>query len=141
MRRSMVFLLVIALLAFAVWRGYHYFYKAPESLSTKKATATLSATQLIQAFESDSAKANQAYLGKVIAVEGTIRTIEQEDGVTIVLGEESSMSSVRCSMDTSQKKEWSELTKGKKVLIKGNCTGYTSDELLGADVILNRCVL
>ena len=141
MRRIVVFLLVIALLALAVWKGYQYLYKAPENLSNKKAAATLTAMQLIQAFEKDSATANQAYLGKVIAVEGTIRSIELEEGITIVLGEEGSMSSVRCSMDTTQKKVWSELQKGNKVLIKGNCTGYTSDELLGADVILNRCVL
>ena len=141
MRRSMVFLLVIALLALAAWKGYHYFYKAPESISTQKAEVRLTVPQLLQAFESDSAKANQAYLGKVIEVEGPIKSIEQDEGVTIVLGEEGSMSSVRCSMDTTQNKEWSELIKGRKVLIKGNCTGFTSDELLGADVILNRCVL
>jgi ABC-type phosphate transport system auxiliary subunit len=141
MRRSIVFLLVIALLAFAGWKGYQYFYKAPESLVNKEAVSTLTAPQLIQAFEKDSATANKAYLGKVVAVEGVIRAMEPEDGLTIILGEEGSMSSVRCSMDTTQQKEWTELKKGQKVLIKGNCTGYTSDELLGADVILNRCVL
>src|SRR5690349_2960801 len=133
MKRYIVFLLVIALLAFIGWKGCQYFYKAPQSLSKQEATATLSATELIKAFESDSSKANQAYLGKVIAVEGTIKSIEQEEGVTIILGEEGSMSSVRCSMDTTQKKDWKEVSKGKKVLIKGNCTGYNSDELLGAD--------
>ena len=141
MKRYVVFLLVIALLAFIGWKGYQYFYKAPQSLSAQAAAATLSASELIKAFESDSAKANHTYLGKVIAVEGIIKSIEQEEGVTIILGEEGSMSSVRCSMDTTQKKDWKELSKGKKVLIKGNCTGYNSDELLGADVILNRCVL
>jgi ABC-type phosphate transport system auxiliary subunit len=140
MKRIVAFLFIIGLLALAVWQGYQYFYRAPKDLSTEKAAVTLSTTQLIQAFESDSAKANQLYLGKIIAVEGNIKSVDEEDGVTIVLGEPASMSSVRCSMDTSHRKEWGSLEKGRKVVIKGNCTGFTSDELLGSDVILNRCV-
>jgi hypothetical protein len=27
------------------------------------------------------------------------------------------------------------------IKIKGNCTGYNEDELLGLDVIINRCVI
>jgi hypothetical protein len=140
MKRTLVFLFIIGLLAIVIWQGYRYFYSAPKDLSTTKAAATLSTTQIIQAFESDSAKANQQYLGKIIAVEGLIKSVDEEDGVTIVLGEPSSMSSVRCSMDTSHRKEWGSLEKGRKVVIKGNCTGFNSDELLGSDVILNRCV-
>ncbi|ANE50536.1 OB-fold protein [Flavisolibacter tropicus] len=140
MKRTLVFLFIIVLLAVAVWQGYRYFYSAPKDLRTAKAAATLSTTQLIQAFESDSAKANQMYLGKIIAVEGAIKSVDEEEGVTIVLGEPASMSSVRCSMDTSHRKEWGSLEKGRKVIIKGNCTGFNSDELLGSDVILNRCV-
>jgi hypothetical protein len=30
---------------------------------------------------------------------------------------------------------------GMTVKIKGNCTGYNEDELLGLDVIVNRCVI
>lgn len=140
MKRNVVFLFIIGLLALAVWQGYRYFYRAPKDLSTVKAAATLSSTQLIQAFESDSVQANAAYLGKIIAVEGNIKSIDEEEGVTIVLGDPSSMSSVRCSMDTSRRTEWGPLEKGRSVIIKGNCTGFTSDELLGSDVILNRCV-
>ena len=140
MKRNVVFLFIIVLLALAVWQGYRYFYRAPKDLSTVRAVAILSTAQLIHAFESDSAKANELYLGKTIAVEGYIKSVDEEEGVTIVLGDPASMSSVRCSMDTNRKKEWSTLEKGRQVVIKGNCTGFTSDELLGSDVILNRCV-
>jgi hypothetical protein len=30
---------------------------------------------------------------------------------------------------------------GTTVKIKGNCTGHDEDELLGLDVIVNRCVI
>jgi hypothetical protein len=30
---------------------------------------------------------------------------------------------------------------GMNVVVKGNCTGYNEDELLGLDVIVNRCVI
>jgi hypothetical protein len=30
---------------------------------------------------------------------------------------------------------------GMTVKVKGNCTGYNEDELLGLDVIMNRCII
>jgi len=141
MKKATLILIVIALLAFAAWKAYYYFYSAPKNLTTVDAIATLNATELVQAFEADSASANRKYLGKVVAVEGEIKSIETDGGVTIVLKTDNAASTVRCSMDSTQKTASSELKEGSLIKIKGNCSGYTADELLGADVILNRCVL
>jgi hypothetical protein len=35
--------------------------------------------------------------------------------------------------------ETENLVSGSKVTVKGVCTGFNADELLGSDVILNRC--
>ena len=98
---------------------------------------------MISAFEKDSAAANKRFLGKVLEVNGTVKSIDKENA-TIAIGDTSSTSSVRCSMDSAFVKSIESLNQGSKVTIKGACTGYMPDETglgLGSDVVLNRCVI
>ena len=136
-------ILVIILLIFIVggWYGYREYNRKNKDLTEVSAQITADAATLLAAFEKDSASANRQYLGKIIAVQGTVKAIEREDGATVVLGESGSMASVRCSMDTAHIAEVASLREGQKATLKGACTGYNADELLGSDVILNRCVV
>ena len=51
------------------------------------------------------------------------------------------MSSVRFSMDSIHNAQAASLVKGTKAVLKGICTGYNADEMLGSDLILNRAVI
>ena len=142
MRRFILFLLVIIVLA-GGWYGYKLYTGKVSSLTEVKADATVSATDLIAAFEKDSASANKQYLGKILEVSGNIKSVEKESS-TVVLGNTEGNSSVRCSLDSAFVKDIPSLNPGSKITIKGNCTGFMPDETglgLGSDVILNRCVL
>jgi len=142
MKRFLVLLLVIILLA-AGWYGYKLYTGKVPSLTEVKADATINATDLIAAFEKDSASANKRYLGKILEVTGNIKSVEKESS-TVSLGNTEGNSSVRCSMDSAFVKDIATLNPGSEITIKGNCTGFMSDELgmgLGSDVQLNRCVL
>ena len=142
MRRFILFLLVIIVLA-GGWYGYKLYTGKVPSLTEVKADATVSATDLIAAFEKDSASANKQYLGKILEVSGNIKSVEKESS-TVVLGNTEGNSSVRCSLDSAFVKDIPSLNPGSKITIKGNCTGFMPDETglgLGSDVILNRCVL
>jgi hypothetical protein len=44
-------------------------------------------------------------------------------------------------MDSVYVKELVGIKEGELITVKGSCTGFTHDDLLGSDVILNRCVL
>ena len=125
------------------WYGYTEFNRKVKDLDKVRSDIKLQTTALVTAFEQDESKSNALYLDKIIAVTGTIRTIEKDekDQFTIVLGEEGTMSSVRCSMDPDQNGDVTSLSPGEKITIKGACTGFNSDELLGSDVILNRAVI
>ncbi len=141
MKRFMLLLLVIVLLAGA-WYGYKLYTGEVPSLTEVKADATISATDLIAAFEKDSADANKQYLGKILEVSGNIKSVEKESA-TVSLGTADGNSSVRCSLDSAFVKDITTLNPGAAITIKGNCTGYMPDETglgLGSDVILNRCV-
>ncbi len=142
MKRSIILLVVIVLLAVASWYAYNAYTGKVKSLTEVKADVSVSAINLINAFEKDSASANKQYLGKVITVSGNVRAVENEGGsTTILLGEAGAMSSVRCSMDTAYAQQATAVQEGASITIKGACTGFISDELIGSDVILNRCVL
>lgn len=141
MKRLVLVLLLIVVVA-GGWYAYKLYTGKVPSLTEVEAHASVNATDLISAFEKDSAAANKAYLGKILEVTGNIKSIEKESG-TISLGDTISNSSVRCSMDSAFVKEIETLNSGSSITIKGNCTGYMPDETglgLGADVVLNRCV-
>ena len=136
---------VIILIAAAVggWYAYTEYNRPLASISETEAAVTISAVNLISAFEKDSANANQQYIDKIIEVEGILKeaTADDQGFYTLALGDDSSMSSVRCSVDSVSTQAASQLKKGDLVKIKGVCSGFTTDELLGSDVTLVRCAI
>ena len=141
MKRTLL-LIVLALVIVLGFYGYREYVRGNKDLQEVAAQVTISAPDLIKAFETDSASANRSYLGKIIAVEGTVKSVEKEEGgATISLGEPGTMSSVRCSMDSAHLAEVAAVKAGQALTIKGACSGFNQDELLGSDVVLNRCVL
>jgi uncharacterized protein (DUF1330 family) len=138
-----IIIIVIALIIVAGgFYAFNEYSRKNKGLDSVKAEVTTEASALISDFENNIEAANSKYLGKIIAVTGAITAIEAEPtSATIVLGDDQSTASVRCSMDTTYNNVLSSLTIGQKVTVKGNCTGFNQDDLLGSDVILNRCVI
>ena len=134
--------LIVALIGGA-WFGYGEYSRKVKDLADVDAQLTMSSGELITGFEKDEATANTQFLDKIIAVNGNVKQIEKNDrgNFTVVLGSAGSMSSVRCSMDSVHVKNMAGVKQGSFVTVKGACTGFNSDELVGADVILNRCVI
>ena len=142
--KKRIFLASIAVFALAAgYYGYSEYNRKPLDLAKVKPSVTLRAEELIKDFETNEQSANAKYLDKIIAVEGTVKTIEKNDMgyYTVILGEAGTMSSVRCSMDSVHQQDAATLIEGAIVTMKGACTGFNADELLGSDVILNRCVI
>ena len=104
---------------------------------------TLEATALVADFDKDEQGSNTRYLDKVILLSGTVKELARDDKgfYTVVLGDTASLSSVRCSMDSTHNAGAAGLKPGSTVRMKGICSGYNKDELLGSDVILVRSVV
>jgi len=102
---------------------------------------TISGAEIIKAFSADEKAANSKYLDKVIAINGTVKSVDKDEqsSITVILSDAGSMSSVRCSVDSIHNEQADNLVSGSQVTVKGVCTGFNADELLGSDVILNRC--
>lgn len=127
----------------AVIYGYQEYTRTNEDLNYVKANFKIQAVDLIKEFEESEKNANEKFLDKIIAVSGTIRDMIKDDKgyYSVVLGAENSMSSVRCSMNAVPDDDTAVLRKGNIIVIKGSCTGFNADELLGSDIILARCVI
>jgi hypothetical protein len=123
--------------------GYNEYNRVNEDLETLKPDASLSAGELIKAFEANEKNAMASLLGKIVLVSGVINTIEKDEMgyTTVVLGFENSTSSVRCSMDTLHTAKKVLPKNGELIKLKGVCTGFNADDLLGSDVVLNRCII
>lgn len=104
---------------------------------------SLEARALVADFDKDEQGSNTKYLDKVILLSGTVKELARDDKgfYTVVLGDTASLSSVRCSMDSTHNAEAAALRPGYTVRMKGICSGYNKDELLGSDVILVRSVV
>lgn len=141
-KRTIVTAIGIAIIAGA-WFGYGEYNRKVRDLANVQAQIAIQANDLISAFEKNENAANAQYLDKIIAVKGNVKTVERSDRgqYSIILGNAGTMSSVRCSMDSVHVKEIVNIKEGEEVIVKGACTGFNADELLGSDVILNRCVI
>ena len=140
-------LIILSILVFGLlgggWYAYSEFTRKVKDLSRVSADLEMKSSDLIAAFEKNESLANENYLDKVIAVQGRVRSVEKnvQGHYSVILGEEGSLSSVRCSMDSSHQQEVADIPTGSVITIKGACTGFNADELLGSDVILNRSVV
>ena len=133
---------VVAVVLLAVLYGVKEYFRTKNDLSDERSVATLSAQQLITAFETDSLGSNNRYVNRVLTVSGTVTGVQaSENPVVITLGEEEIMSSVQCSMDSTHANEYTHFAAGKRISVKGICTGSLQDAIFGTDVKLNRCVV
>jgi uncharacterized protein YyaL (SSP411 family) len=136
----LVVLLIGSVAVFYVYKEYNRTHKDTAEI-TSDFSAT--ATGLIQEFEVNEQAANKKYWDKIIEVKGMVKEVVQDDRgfYTVILGDTAVMSSVRCSMDSTHNAEAVVIKKGEIYSMKGICTGYNADELLGSDVILVRCAV
>src|SRR5687767_834945 len=134
---------VLLLLVSGGLYAFKEFNRKVKDLTYVKAGLRQDAGQLISEFETNEANSNTKYLDKIIAVSGKVKTVEKNGNghITVILGDENSMSSVRCSMDSLHQQDVASLAPGTMITMKGACAGFNKDELLGSDVILNRCVV
>jgi uncharacterized protein (DUF1330 family) len=142
MNRKRFLLIILLVTGIAVWYAYTEYNRSSPNLKEVKAAYSVTVPALLSQFEKDSAAANKQYTGKIVAVSGTVKKLEGESNPVIVfLGDAAQMSSVQCSMDSTDAAQYKTLQTGTTATLKGLVTGFRTDPLFGTDVILNRCVI
>ena len=145
MKRKKIILLLLLLAAAAVaWYGYKEYTRINKDLASAKADFVLAATDLIKEYESNDSVSAKKYNGKILEINGQVKAVEKDDKgyYTVVIGDNTSMSAIRCAIDSLHNDKATGLINKSSVSVRGACTGYNKDEMgLGSDIILNRCVL
>lgn len=124
--------------------AFFYVNRKTQSLYASNADFEINAIKFLEEYSADQVLSDKKYLGKIIQVDGNLKDIEKSDKgfLTFVLGDLTSMSSVRCSIDTTVVFDESAYPFGTAVSLKGECTGFNADDLgLGADIVLNRSII
>ena len=143
-RKKTILLLFFLAAVVAAWYGYKEYTRTNKDLAYAKADFVLSATDLIKEYESNDAASAEKFNGKILEINGQVKAVEKDDKgyYTVVIGDNTSMSSVRCAIDSTHQDKATGLINQSSVTVRGACTGYNKDEMgLGSDIILNRCVL
>ena len=143
-KKILVFTLIVLIAGSAIGvYAYKEYNRKAIDISLSAPDFKDSALNLLTEFESSDSLAGKKYVGKLLLVDGVVKEISTDDKgfYTVALGDSTSMTSVRCSMDSLFQNNQVNLTKGQSVSIKGVCSGYNSDELLGSDLILVRCAV
>ena len=147
MKKNRILKIAITFVIVVTAIGYYAYYefnRTNDSLKNKQPAYVVSPSMIIDEFSKNSTTALQKYVDKVIEVEGQVKNIEttEKSDVTIVLGEENSMSSLRFSLDSNETKEVNTIKINAKVRLKGMCTGYNADDMgLGSDILFNRAII
>lgn len=145
-RKKILLYVVLPLLVIASAVGIYIFKeynRVHKDTAKLKPDYTLKAEDLVKEFETNEQASNKKYWDKVILVDGVVKQVEKDDKgfYSVVLGDTASMSSVRCSIDSLHGNEAATVQQGSTIAVKGICTGFNADEMLGSDVILTRSVV
>ncbi len=134
-RKLSLWWIPLILLLGAGYYGYRIYNKPHRQVASAPADYSLTASDLINAFEANEDAANTKYLDKLIEVNGVLNAVKKEDdgGLSVILATDNDMTSVICNfVDTPNAHLPPE---GSLVKIKGICSGYLGD------AVLERCVL
>jgi hypothetical protein len=93
MKRKIV-LIVIAIIAVTGLIGAYFYFKQTPDVVQKAPDVAINARELIAAFEQDTAAAHKAYIDKIVAVTGVVKSIDTAGA--IVLGEQGQCIGSRC---------------------------------------------
>jgi hypothetical protein len=115
--------------------GFYFFNKKHQDLLKIRPDFIISSIDLQKEFETDESAATARYGNKIIEVSGIIGSVKsgEEEILSVSLNTDSGFSSVICTFPS--KADTSMFTKGSRITIRGECSGFLMD------VLLNNCVL
>lgn len=145
MKKILIVLILVGAIGAIV--GYMMYNKKHTNVTTSKADFSLTADQLFQAFDANYETARIDYEEKIIAVTGTIHSLDLSNDLAPQLLLHTSFEDgyIRCGFTPEMKGTIENLEEGKQINIKGICKGMDKlegmDLLSDIDVVLSNCTI
>src|SRR6478609_5849506 len=128
MKKVILLLVILAVTAAAF--GFYYYNKPRSGVSGITPAYVVKAASLFEEFSSDENAANAKYLGKVIEVDGTVKSAEAGDNGTmnIMIEAGNEMGAENCQFE--KKDVMPDAAPGSAIKVKGFCSGILMDVVL-----------
>ncbi|WP_333600337.1 OB-fold protein [Flavobacterium sp.] len=123
---ALISIVVIGIVAFPAIKNYMVNNIGKRDIKSETTAFTLTSTDIVAEFTSNTEASNKKYLEKPVAVSGTVTSVKDKE---VILD-----NTVNCNFLVAD----ATLKNGQKVTIKGRVVGY--DDLLG-EVKLDQCNL
>ena len=134
--KKMIIITVLLLVGFTALFMYREYTREVKNATASNPDFRLDAKALVSEFSLNDAYALAKYSGKLLEVSGTITSIENGTNPIIVFGNDPQIK-IRCVFD-----KLNDLPpNGASIIIRGYCTGFNKDELIGSDIMMNRCAI
>jgi hypothetical protein len=123
----------VLIIAIGGWYAYKMYQQKTPDVVNQRPDVVISAKELLDAFDKDTAAARKQYIDKIIEVSGNVKRIDTTGSV--VLGEEGSASEVTVGLDRRHLNDVEKLKTGSVAVLQGVCSGYdkgNGDDLLAS---------
>ncbi|MEP6806211.1 MAG: hypothetical protein ABI892_16915 [Flavobacterium sp.] len=125
-KTAFIIAILLVLVSAGIYFYYGFLFKEARNIASEMPDLSISATKLIDDYNSNPQKADALYLNKTIEITGTVT--KQTDSVVIL------ENTVFCLFNQKTKNQ----LLNNKITVKGKCIGY--DELF-QEVKLDQCTL
>ncbi len=127
-------LAIVAIMAIIAVRTYN---KPHRQVATETPAFTMKASELVEDFLADEARANADYSGKIVQLEGTLKEIVRNDSsLILVMGDTVEMIGVSAYLQQDEEVEGGELQPGEVITVKGICDGMLLDVIIGNAILI-----
>ncbi len=131
MKRKIILAVAVLIVVGAII-AYRMYSKQVTNYANENPDFTITAQELVQAFDKDTASASRRFMDKVVRVSGTVKSM---DSSAVVLGEEGNLSDVVVGLDDRNSKDIKQIKVGQTAILQGKISGYNSSSGDGDDLI------
>jgi hypothetical protein len=138
-----ILILVVAAILVAVVVGIKMYNKENPNTKDLRVDKSVSVDKITSDFKTDSAKARKTYGSdvKVIDLKGVISKTETDHSGQIHVFFKANDVTVHCLMQKDNTGAASKLKENQEVKLKGKYNGYIVDDIDGAQLQLNDCII
>lgn len=127
-RRTTIILFILAIVVAVALIVYQKVQEKRADAVRQKPDVATTVTDLLAAFEKDTANAAKTYVDKIVELKGLVKSVDTTGAV--IMGEEGNPSEVVVGFDNRHTDDLKKIRAGTIIMLQGVCSGY---EMSSAD--------